>query len=138
VTVKVRFGDFATRTRSRTSPLGLDSGPVIAAMASELLGEVDVGPGVRLLGVGVSNLGPSGSGPGEQMALDLAGTAAGSAAGPSGPSAPPPARQSDASGAVDDVRRRFGRGAVGPAALLDGGRLRVKRPGDTQWGPRDE
>ncbi|MDQ1418326.1 MAG: polymerase, partial [Acidimicrobiaceae bacterium] len=41
----------------------------------------------------------------------------------------------DATRAVDRVRARFGPGAVGPAALLDGKGLRLKRAGDTQWGP---
>jgi hypothetical protein len=38
--------------------------------------------------------------------------------------------------AVEEVRRRFGDGSVGPAALLRGDEgLRVKRRGDQQWGP---
>lgn len=41
----------------------------------------------------------------------------------------------DATRAVDQVRARFGPGAVGPAALLGREGLRLKRPGDTQWGP---
>ena len=37
---------------------------------------------------------------------------------------------------MEAVRERFGVAAVGPAALLGSDGLRVKRPGDTQWGPR--
>ena len=37
--------------------------------------------------------------------------------------------------AVDRIRERFGDQAVGPASLAGGDGLRLKRPGDTQWGP---
>ena len=41
----------------------------------------------------------------------------------------------EASRAVDEVRRRFGAGAVAPGAAMESGGLRVKRRGDQQWGP---
>ena len=117
VTIKVRFGDFRTITRSRTVPVAVDAGPALARVAVELLEAVDPSPGVRLLGVGVSNLAPR---PAEQLRLEEGTTAA-----------EPAVAQ-----AVDDVRRRFGDRAVGPAALLRGGDgLAVKRRGDQQWGP---
>ncbi len=132
VTLKIRYGDFSTITRSRTGPAGLAEGPAITAQASLLLREVDLSQGVRLLGVGVSNLAPAGSGPGEQMTLEF--------------DDPPTSRGGDirrhggaglgdAAAAVDAIRDRFGSGSVGPATLLGSGGLRVKRPGDTQWGP---
>ena len=37
--------------------------------------------------------------------------------------------------AVDEIRRRFGDEAIGPAALAGGDGLGVKRRGDQQWGP---
>ena len=123
VTLKVRYGDFTTMTRSRTAAGVVADGPDIAGLASALLSSVDLSPGVRLLGVGVSNLVPSGA-PAEQMALDLS----------DGPGGGPGSRPTAAE-AVDAVRQRYGRAAVGPAALLGEGGLRVKRPGDTQWGP---
>ncbi|HUJ66267.1 MAG TPA: DNA polymerase IV [Acidimicrobiales bacterium] len=133
VTLKVRYGDFSTRTRSRTSPALLAEGTAIASLASELLREVDVSAGVRLLGVGVSNLSQVEAGSAEQMSLDL------DSAAPAEPSdRPRPARggREEAAAAVEAVRDRFGSAAVGPAVLLDSGRIRVKRPGDTQWGPQ--
>jgi hypothetical protein len=42
----------------------------------------------------------------------------------------------DATRAVDEVRARFGDRAVGPGTLAGpDGALRLKRQGDTQWGP---
>ena len=79
----------------------------------------------------MTNLTRVGADAAEQMRLDLG---AGAVSGAGGP-APGPWHQ--ASGAVDAIRDRFGEDAVGPAALLESGRLRLKRPGDTQWGPDD-
>jgi DNA polymerase-4 len=116
VTIKVRFHDFATITRSQTLPSAVDTGPAIARAASGLLQTVDPGPGVRLFGISVTNLA---SGP-RQLSLDDVGD------------------ERDwerASGAIDAVRQRFGDRAVGPAALVSPDGLRLKRQGDTQWGP---
>ena len=55
VTVKVRFPDFTTRTVARSLGGATDSVEVITGAGLELLGEVDVRVGVRLLGIGVSN-----------------------------------------------------------------------------------
>jgi DNA polymerase-4 len=136
VTIKVRFGDFVTRTRSHTAPTTLSDGPTIASLATELLDRVDLSPGIRLLGVGVSNLVTGTDAPAatEQMQLDLGERDAGQGAdGPA--SAGPVPRWRDAAGAVEAIRQRFGDTAVGPATLIGPSGLRVKRPGDTQWGP---
>ncbi len=119
VTLKVRFASFRTVTRSRTLPAPVDAGTTIARTAAELLAGVDPSPGVRLLGVSVSNLVPRQA---RQLSLDDR----------DGDDGPEPAVAS----AVDEVRRRFGDGAVGPATLLRGGEgLALKRRGDQQWGP---
>jgi DNA polymerase-4 len=119
VTIKVRFGDFRTITRSHSEGAPVETGPDIARIAGNLLANVDPAPGVRLLGVGVSQLAP----PDRQLRLD---EALPEQAEPDWPRA---------SHAVDEVRRKFGDKALGPAALVGDGGLRVKRPGDTQWGP---
>jgi DNA polymerase-4 len=134
VTLKVRYGDFVTRTRSRTSPDRLSEGPPIATIAGRLLDDVDLSPGVRLLGVGVSNLTATAAAPAEQMRLDFAAPGPPDSSGRARPATRPKSWR-HASGAVDAVRDRFGDGAVGPATLLGPMGLRVKRPGDTQWGP---
>lgn len=113
VTIKVRFHDFQTITRSHTLAAPIDSGHAIARVASSLLEHVDPSSGVRLFGVSVSNLQEGAA----QLTLDDTGWGR-------------------ATAAVDDIRERFGDTAVGPAALVDAaGRLRVKRRGEQQWGP---
>lgn len=56
VTLKVRFPDFRTITRSSTSRDPSDVSSAIAARALELLDRVETAEGVRLIGVGTSNL----------------------------------------------------------------------------------
>jgi DNA polymerase-4 len=113
VTIKVRFHDFQTITRSHTLAAPVDTGHAIAQVASSLLDQVDPSSGVRLFGVSVSNLQEGAA----QLTLDDTGWGR-------------------ATAAVDDIRDRFGDAAVGPAALVDpAGRLRVKRRGEQQWGP---
>jgi DNA polymerase-4 len=56
ITLKVRRHDFTTIARSDTLPGPTDDEVVIRDVARRLLGSVDVGRGVRLLGVGVSSL----------------------------------------------------------------------------------
>ncbi|HVE47667.1 MAG TPA: hypothetical protein VNA57_13085, partial [Acidimicrobiales bacterium] len=119
VTLKVRFHDFRTITRSRTAVAPMETGLELARLAAELLEAVDCSEGVRLLGVSVSNLVERQA---EQLSFDD--HPSGSGQGPA------PVAQ-----AVDDVRRRFGDGAVGPASLIRSGRLELKRQGDQQWGP---
>jgi DNA polymerase-4 len=117
VTLKIRFGDFRTITRSTTATVALDDGPAIAKAARALLDDVDPTPGVRLLGVSVSGLVPGG---GRQLTLDEA------AAGPS---------WHEASGAIDAIRERFGTTAIGPASSVGPGGTGASRPGENPWGP---
>lgn len=119
VTVKVRFGDFRTITRSTTVREPVDDGVSLARAAQALLGQVDVGPGVRLLGVSASALVDATA---RQLSFD-------DAAGPSWQAA---------TAAIDEVRARFGERAIGPASATGPGGLRVPRRGDAQWGPDAE
>ncbi len=111
VTVKVRYGDFTTRTVRRTVPVPTDDRQTVLSVAMDLLRTVwSPGVGVRLLGVGVSGF--------EERAvqLDLLG---GEGAGED------PAKERLAA-SVDAVRERFG-----PGALDVGGRQRrpdARRP----------
>ncbi|MFN2606516.1 MAG: DNA polymerase IV [Acidimicrobiales bacterium] len=118
VTLKVRFGDFRTITRSHTEPEPVDTGPAVAEAARALLDGVDPSPGVRLLGVSASNLVAA---TGRQLSLDQV-MASGH-------------RREGVARAVDAVRGRFGDRAVGPASLVGERGLEVRRRGDQQWGP---
>lgn len=129
VTIKVRFGDFSTITRSATQPGPIDSGPSIVRAASQLLAAVDIGAGVRLLGVSLSNLVEDAP---RQMTFDDLDSPAGLPPREGQPAADGAAWQA-VTAAVDAVRDRFGTDAVRPATLL--GDPRRSRPGERPWGP---
>lgn len=98
VTLKVRFADFETITRSHTAPGPLDGSRDLFRIGGELLRDLGaIGP-VRLVGLGATGLEP-GDGPaqldiGRDVEWDLV------------------------EDAIADVRSRFGEGSVGPARLL--------------------
>ena len=120
VTLKIRFGDFRTITRSSTIAGGTDSSRELRRIGRTLLDGIDPSPGVRLLGLGVSQLGDEGA---QQLSLDdLA-------------SGEPEADWEGAESVVDEIRARFGAGAVGPASLTSPEGLRLARRGAQQWGP---
>jgi DNA polymerase-4 len=157
VTVKVRFGDHSTITRSHTVAAAVDSPRAIGAVAGALLDGVDLGPGVRLLGVSVSGLsrggteahqlsfaeaGPASTGDGGVDPVDVE-PSSGRTVGPLGPGSPAVSGQGEGAGqgweeveaAVTAIRTRYGHGSVGPATLVGRSGLTVKRRGDMQWGP---
>ncbi|WP_051062920.1 DNA polymerase IV [Ilumatobacter nonamiensis] len=114
VTLKVRFdAGFRTITRSITPPDPVNTGPAIVDALSPLLAGIDPSPGVRLIGVAGSNLGPMSA---QLSLLDDA-----------------PA--DDATSAIDAIRERFGISSIAPASTVEGGRVRVTKKGAQQWGP---
>jgi DNA polymerase-4 len=102
VTLKVRFSNFKTITRSRTLAEETDTASDLYDSVRYLFERLRLDrPRIRLLGVAVSALAP---GPPRRQ-LDLfSGRRAG---------------WPEATRAMDQVRRRFGDDALGPAALLD-------------------
>ncbi|MGH8867359.1 MAG: DNA polymerase IV [Actinomycetes bacterium] len=103
VTVKVRFADFTTITRSRTLPEHTDTGREIYTTARELFDGLGLQRArLRLVGVRVEALGPSGRP--RQMLLGER-----------------PAGWREADRAVDRAASRFGDGTVRPGTLLRGG-----------------
>ncbi len=142
VTIKVRFGDFSTITRSSTVPRPIDSGPSITRAATDLLSHVDVGTGIRLFGVTLSNLvdGTVDTVPTQLTLGDMGGSDEVAESGDrTSASARPSAAGREWSAVtevIDAVRARFGSDAVVPAALV-GEERRTFRPGERQWGPND-
>jgi DNA polymerase-4 len=98
VTLKVRYPDFTTVTRSQSLDSPVDVAHDLFTVVRALLARAGVGGPVRLLGVGVSALEPAG-GP-RQLGMDR------------------PAAWDDVAGAIDRIRHRFGEDAVSPARLL--------------------
>jgi len=115
LTLKVRFAGFHTITRSTTSTERVDDAAVIVGMLGPLLTAIDPTPGVRLIGVSGSNLGAVH----HQLSFDDDVASSGSAT----------------SATIDEIRRRFGASAIGPASAVRGSRVRVVRQGAQQWGP---
>lgn len=126
VQLKVRYGDFTTVTRSRTLAVATDRGTDLVEEAWRALSELPVERGVRLLGIGATNL--TAEKGGEQLTLDDALGEPERAAG-----------WDAANKAVDEVRSRFGRGLIGPARLVQGsGSDDRAEPGEHPWGPDAE
>jgi DNA polymerase-4 len=109
VNVKIRFATFETRTRARTLPEATDTSTVVLGVARALLADFDVGRGVRLLGVSLSQFDSVAA---VQTVLDLTGDAASEQGRRT-------ERRAAVERAVDEVRDRFGSRAVGPATLVE-------------------
>ncbi|MCX7522170.1 DNA polymerase IV [Microbacterium sp. STN6] len=109
VSLKLRYGDFRTVTRSRTLAEHTDVGrrvyDEVAAVFDALWAPGDA---IRLIGVRMEQLQPGGEG---GLALW-----------------DPDEEWRDAERALDEVAARFGGGAIGPASLV---RTRPRRVGDT-------
>jgi DNA polymerase IV len=119
VQLKLRYKDFRTITRSRTLPEPTNLASDIAAVARALLDAVEIGDGIRLLGVAMQQLSDvdgrdAGAGGSDQLPLDIDDRDAGLARGGD-------PRRRAIEDSMDAVRRRFGDDAVGAAALLDRG-----------------
>jgi DNA polymerase-4 len=118
LTLKLRFDSgFQTITRSVTCHEAVELAPEIVELLAPMLEAIDPSPGVRLLGVGGSNLGPST----RQLSLDDL--------------LDDRPDWVSTTEALDRIRERFGSSAIGPASALESGRLRVVRRGEQQWGP---
>ncbi len=117
VSIKIRFGDFTTITRSSTVPQPIDGTGAITDAAATMLESIDVSPGVRLLGVSVSQLASSKV---RQLSLDDLDNSTRDTTDP----------------VVDEIRGKFGGDAIGRASTLSrSGRIANKKVGDAAWGP---
>ena len=118
VTVKVRFPDFTTVSRSQTLPDATDLVVEILEVATGLMESLDTTSGIRLLGVSLSGLR---DGSVRQLRFEDLGDPG----------------WLEAEQAVDRIRDRFGIGSIGPATTVGPEGLRPRERGDGQWGPED-
>ena len=119
VTVKLRLASFKTITRSRTLPEPTDVAHVIYATASALYegSGLDARARLRLVGVRAAGLRPA-SGAATQLAFGDR-----------------PVGWREAEQAVDQIARKFGAGAVRPAALVSGDRDQVPQGSTARAAP---
>jgi len=99
VTLKLRYDDFTTPTRTQTLDVAVHGARDLFRVACDLLGQFDLGQPVRLLGLGASSLEPSQT----PRQLDFEASEEWD-------------RVEDAVAAVKD---RFGESAVSPARLIE-------------------
>ncbi len=128
VTVKVKFADLSVQTRSRTLERPVATGSALGRVAVALLATLDPGSGIRLLGVSASGLQVGGA---DQLTFDLGD-------GLSEDSASAEAAEQtwhEVTAAVDAVRERFGRDAVGSASMVSEHGVEVPARRDAPWGP---
>ena len=116
VTVKLRYPDFTTISRSQTLSEATDLVFEILKVATGLLDTVDTSPGLRLLGVSMSGLRDASV---RQLRLE---------------DGEDPGWR-DAEEAVERIRKRFGTASIGPAATGGPEGLQPRERGDGQWGP---
>lgn len=107
VVLKLRYPDFHTITRSRTLEVPVDGARELHAVARALFEKVDIGAGIRLLGVHGQQL--VGANHEVSQQLNLFSPA---------PRDDAPNRDNALDRASDAVRDRFGDAAVRPASLL--------------------
>jgi DNA polymerase-4 len=113
VTLKARYADFTTLTRTKTLDHPTNLGPRIYATAKELLERIPPGP-LRLVGVQVSSL----SDVRAPIQESLFGEAEHGLRPLRGGALPQRARLERATEGLDRLRRKFGARAVVPASLL--------------------
>lgn len=125
VTLKVRYSTFETITRSVTPGSPLSTSPAIVAALTPALTEIVEGLspslGIRLIGVSVTQFGESVT----QLSLFE---------DQSDATASIESRWDPASRAIDAIRDRFGRGAIGSAGALGSPDSNQPSP----WGPNTE
>ena len=113
IQLKVRRPDMSYVTRSITVEEPVDTLPEIAGKATELLAQLDLDQGVRLLGVGLSRLGPAG--PRQLTLVDTE---------------PQNSGWRRLSSAIDRIREQYGDSAIGPGFTKRRPPSRIDEAGD--------
>lgn len=132
VTLKLRYADFSTITRSSTGSTPTDLGEDIGRTGLTLLERESVGDGIRLIGVSAHGLAAARPPDGEQLGLFR-----GNPDRDDDGASDDPERRRRVESVLDDVRARFGTDALGRAVLVESDGLRTSRPG-SRWGPDRE
>jgi DNA polymerase-4 len=118
ITLKIKFPDFTLITRSKTLEQPITTVPAAVNVLDELLAKVDLTRGVRLAGVSVRNFADSAGGQlslfGDDSVRSLDDTWA------------------PATKAIDQIRDKFGLGAIRVASALPDD----PQPGSAKWGPQ--
>lgn len=115
VSVVVRYDDLTGVTRRQTLPFGVDDENALYEVGRALLEVIDLAPAVRLLGLHVGNLSAR-AGAELQLAFRLGEESGSPAAAERGRAAQ--AERAALRDALDEIRGRFGRAAVGSVAEL--------------------
>jgi DNA polymerase-4 len=102
VTLKVRYADFTTLTRSKSERAPVTSGASIGRIASALFDALEVQHGIRLIGVGLSSLEMAHESARQLEFFSTDGNEA----------AESDERRLEIDLAADEIRRRFGDGAI--------------------------
>jgi DNA polymerase IV len=124
VSIKLRYPDFRTVSRSVTLASPTDSTEALIRAGRSLLGAVSLDRGIRLFGLSTSQLVDAEVETTTQLSFDALIDGSDAAV----------ERSVERDAAVDAIRAKFGTEAIGPASLVDG-RLRVARRRNSQWGP---
>ena len=127
VTVKVKLADLSSHTRSHTLLAGIDDHRALEQVAVELLGDVEVDTGVRLLGLIASNLQAADEPVQLQLLMDSSEMDAGATQ----------QERAALEDAVAEIRSRFGRSALGTAGMLAKGAIHVPGQRDIPFGSKD-
>jgi DNA polymerase-4 len=119
VTLKARYSDFKTVTRTQTLDFATNLGPRLYVVAKELLGRVQPGP-LRLIGIQVSRL--------EDVRTQIQGSLFDEGPGSRQQWLASVDRIEKATASADAVREKYGRGMLVPASLLGQKRHRSHGP----------
>jgi DNA polymerase-4 len=120
-TLKIKYSNFQSITRSHTEATPVTSAQALLKMIEPLLATIEVTRGVRLVGISTRNFDVDG----HQLSLFDEGIKSENASELDEAWAP-------ATQAIDEIRERFGDGAIRPASTLRPGH----EPEGTHWGPR--
>jgi len=125
ITLKARFSDFETVTRTKTLDFPTNLGPRIYRTARRLLEKVPERP-LRLLGIQVSKL--------EDVRIPVQGELFNGTPSARSEWLESSRKLSDATDSLDKIRNKFGRSAIVPASLLGRERLRGRDGSDGRPG----